>query len=140
MDSEHNDIPRVLVTGSSGLIGGLVVRELGNKYRFSGLNRRPVDGIPSTQADIVDFDAIRPAFDDIDMVVHLSAETKDLTNWDKILSTSVQGTVNVFRAAADAGVRRVGRAARCAVRRPSVRSARGGPIRRGGCPVATAGP
>lgn len=107
MGSEHKDLPRVLVTGASGLIGGLVVRQLGDKYRFSGLNRRSVDGIPTTLADIADLDAIRPAFDDIDMVVHLSAETKDLTNWDKIMSTSVQGTVNVFRAAADAGVKRV---------------------------------
>src|SRR5689334_839168 len=107
MAEQTNNRPKVLVTGASGLIGGMVVRDLGHKYQFSGLNRRPVEGIPSTQADIADLEAIRPAFEGIDMVVHMSAETKDLGNWDKIISNSIVGTVNVFRAAADAGVKRV---------------------------------
>jgi len=107
MAQQGDSRPKVLVTGASGLIGGLVVRNLSDKYIFSGLNRRPVEGIKSTQADIADLDAIRPAFEGIDMVVHMSAETKDLGNWDKILSNSITGTVNVFRAAQEAGVKRV---------------------------------
>jgi nucleoside-diphosphate-sugar epimerase len=107
MDQQEVSRPKVLVTGASGLIGGLVVRNLGHKYEFSGLNRRPVEGIKSTQADIADLDAIRPAFEGVDMVVHMSAETKDLSNWDKIIDNSIVGTVNVFRAAQEAGVKRV---------------------------------
>ena len=107
MDQQADSRPKVLVTGASGLIGGLVIRNLADQYIFSGLNRRPVEGIKSTQADIADLDAIRPAFEGIDMVVHMSAETKDLGNWDKILANSVIGTVNVFRAAQEAGVKRV---------------------------------
>ena len=61
--------PRVLVTGASGLIGGLVLRDLSAKYEFSGLSRRPVDGIPHTTADVTDLDAIRPAFQDTDAVL-----------------------------------------------------------------------
>jgi len=37
--------PKVLVTGASGLIGGLTIRDLSHKYEFSGLSRRPVAGI-----------------------------------------------------------------------------------------------
>jgi nucleoside-diphosphate-sugar epimerase len=107
MEQQLNGKPKVLVTGASGLIGGLVVRNLSDKYTFSGLNRRPVEGIPSTQADIADAEAIKPAFEGIDMVVHMSAETKDLSNWDKIMSNSVAGTLNVFRAAQEAGVKRI---------------------------------
>lgn len=107
MAEQGDSRPKVLVTGASGLIGGLVVRNLSDQYIFSGLNRRPVEGIKSTQADIADLDAIRPAFEGIDMVVHMSAETKDLGNWDKIISNSIVGTVNVFRAAQEAGVKRV---------------------------------
>jgi nucleoside-diphosphate-sugar epimerase len=107
MDSQTDNRPKVLVTGASGLIGGMVIRDLADQYIFSGLNRRPVEGIKSTQADIADLDAIRPAFAGIDMVVHMSAETKDLANWDKIIANSIVGTVNVFRAAQEAGVKRV---------------------------------
>ena len=31
---------KVLITGASGLIGGLTIRDLGHKYAFSGLSRR----------------------------------------------------------------------------------------------------
>ncbi len=99
--------PKVLITGASGLIGGLALRNLGDKYDFSALNRSPVEGIPCTQADINDAEAIKPAFTGMDMVLHLSAETKDLYNWAKILSTTMAGTVNVFEAARLAGVKRI---------------------------------
>lgn len=106
-ENSSKDLPRVLITGASGLIGGLALRGLSDKYAFSALNRSRVDGIPCTQADINDAEAIRPAFQNIDMVLHLSAETKDLSNWDKILTTTIGGTVNVFEAARQAGVKRV---------------------------------
>lgn len=41
------------------------------------------------------------------MVLHLSAETKALSNWSKIYSTTMVGTVNVFEAAQAAGVKRI---------------------------------
>ena len=72
---------KVLVTGASGLIGGLVLKNLGHKYEFSALNRRPVEGVPCVQADITEFDAIKPAFEGVHTVVHLSAATGDPTNW-----------------------------------------------------------
>ena len=31
--------PKVLVTGASGLLGGLAIRNLSDKYEFSGLSR-----------------------------------------------------------------------------------------------------
>ena len=34
----------VQTTGASGLIGGLVLKGPGDKYEFSALNRRPVEG------------------------------------------------------------------------------------------------
>ena len=72
-----DDEPRVLTTGASGLIGGLTWRNLGHKYDLSGLNRRAVPEIPSTQSDISDFDAILAAFKGIDMVIHMANYTSD---------------------------------------------------------------
>lgn len=99
--------PRVLITGASGLIGRLVLRDLSDRYAFSGLSRRPVDGIPHTVADITDLDAVRRAMRGVDMVMHLAAETEDYNDWEKVQRITMGGTLNMFRAAQEAGVRRV---------------------------------
>jgi nucleoside-diphosphate-sugar epimerase len=99
--------PKVLITGVSGLIGGLVLRDLSGKYEFSGLSRRPVPGIAHTQADITDFEKVRAASRGMDMVLHLAAETQDYDDWDKVISNTMGGTLNMYRAAQEAGVKRV---------------------------------
>ena len=55
---------KVLITGMSGLIGGLLRRQLEDVggYELSALNRRRVEGVRSFQADISDLEAIKPAF------------------------------------------------------------------------------
>lgn len=64
--------PKVLITGASGLIAGLALKNLSEKHEFSGLSRRPVSGIPHSQASITDAEAIRPAFTGMDAVLHLA--------------------------------------------------------------------
>jgi nucleoside-diphosphate-sugar epimerase len=103
---------KVLVTGMSGLIGSALKQAIDTKviaadYELSALNRRAVDGVPTTQASLEDFDAIRPAFDNQDLVVHLAAVIHDGVGWDSLLNTNVIGTRNVFEAALQAGVKRV---------------------------------
>lgn len=99
---------RVLVTGASGLIGGLVLANLSDQYTFSGLSRRPVAGIPHLQADMTDLEAIKPAFRGVDAVLHLAAATGAAAaeSWELAMQ-AMEGTLNVFRAAAEAGVGRV---------------------------------
>src|SRR3569833_173236 len=99
--------PKVLVTGASGLIGQLTINGLANEYAFSGLSRRPVAGIPHVAASVTDFDAVRRACEGVDMVLHLAAETEDYNDWDKVMQVTMGGTLNVFRAAQEAGVKRV---------------------------------
>lgn len=99
--------PQVLVTGASGLIGGLVIRDLKDRYAFTGLSRRPVEGIRHIAADITDAAAVREACKGMDMVLHLAAETADFDDWDKVMAVTIGGTLNVFRAAQEAGVGRV---------------------------------
>jgi nucleoside-diphosphate-sugar epimerase len=66
-----------------------------------------VDGIPHTQADIADIEAVRSACRGMDMVLHLAAETEDYDDWDKVMASTIGGALNVFRAAQEAGVWRV---------------------------------
>ena len=65
---------KVLVTGAAGRIGGIVLRTLGSRYELSALDRSEVEGVPSLAADLADLDAISPAFEGQDAVVHLGAE------------------------------------------------------------------
>lgn len=99
--------PKVLITGASGLIGRLTIAGLRDKYEFSGLSRRPVAGIPHLEADITDQAAIAPAFAGMDMVLHLAAYTQNVQDWEGTMATTVIGTLNVLRAAQEAGVQRV---------------------------------
>jgi len=99
---------KILITGMSGLIGGILrshLETLGN-YELSALNRRPVEGIRCLQANIADLNRIRPAFRDIDVVVHLAAHVS-AKPWESMLSTNLIGTRNVYEAARLEGVRRV---------------------------------
>ena len=99
---------KVLITGMSGLIGGLLRRRLeeAGGYELTALNRRPVEGVRCVQADITDLDAIGPAFEGQDVVVHLAAEISD-DDLDAVLGANVIGTYNVFEAARLANAQRV---------------------------------
>ena len=99
--------PKVLITGASGLIAGLSIDAHRDKYEFSGVSRKQVDRIPSRQADVADYDAIRPAFESMDMVLHLAAQNTDSSDWEGTMQGTIRATLNVFRAAQDAGVWRV---------------------------------
>ena len=99
---------KVLITGMSGLIGGILRRRLeeAGGYELTALNRSKVDGVQCFQADIADLEAIKPAFAGQEVVVHLSAHLGD-DSWEGHLATNVIGTYNVYEAARLAGVKRV---------------------------------
>lgn len=99
---------KVLITGMSGLIGGLLRRHLESQggYELSALNRSLVEGVECFQADIADLEAIKPAFAGKDVVVHLAAYLGN-RDWEGQLAGNVIGVYNVYEAARLAGVKRV---------------------------------
>lgn len=97
---------RVLVTGLSGVIGMGIRRYLEGKYDLSALNRRDVPGVPCHRADIADLEAIKPAFEGKDVVVHLAASLGN-ASWEDTLRANLIGCYNVFEASRLAGVKRV---------------------------------
>jgi nucleoside-diphosphate-sugar epimerase len=101
------DKKKVLVTGMGGQVGGIIRRNLGDKYELSGIDRVPVDGIKSLVADIADLNAIQPAFEGIDAVVHLGADPSPRASWESILQNNLVGTRSVYEAARVAGVKRI---------------------------------
>jgi nucleoside-diphosphate-sugar epimerase len=100
-------VKKILITGMSGLIGGVVRRRLQGQYSLTALNRSEVPGVQTHRADIADFDAIRPAFEGQEVVIHLAAIASGTASWEEVLQANVIGTRNVFEAAQQAGVQRV---------------------------------
>ena len=99
---------KILITGMSGLIGGLVkerLEELGN-YELTALNRTDIKGIRTVQADISDLNSIKDAFIGQDIVIHLAAVLVD-ADWEQLMAVNINGTYNVFEASRLAGVKRV---------------------------------
>jgi NAD+ dependent glucose-6-phosphate dehydrogenase len=99
---------RVLVTGSDGLIGSLLIdawQESGS-YEPVGLARKPG---PRTDivADIMNLDAVQSACQGMDAIVHLAATSAVGSSWDAVLNSNLIGTYNVFEAAHRIGVDQV---------------------------------
>lgn len=98
---------KVLVTGMAGTIGTVVHTKLANKYDFTSLDKVAVDRMPSHVANLADFEAIRPAFEGQEFVVHLAAEPSADAAWEVILRNNIIGTYNVMKASRESGVKRV---------------------------------
>lgn len=99
---------KVLITGMSGLIGGVLKERLlkAGDYELTALNRREVEGVRTVRADISDLENISLGFEGQDTVVHLAAYLGS-QDWEGQHASNVLGTYNVFEAARRAGVRRV---------------------------------
>ena len=97
----------LLITGMSGLIGGAARERFEPRSRLTALNRSDVPGVTTVRAELSDLDAIRPAFEGRDTVVHLAAKAGDRHTWEELRDTNVIGTRNVLEAARLAGCRRV---------------------------------
>lgn len=99
----------VLVTGSAGLLGRHVVRELSPHCAVSGFDqKRAPEDVPQAVGDVTDAAAVRAACAGRDAVVHIAAIPNIWSGTgDRIVTVNVTGTWNVLSAAEEAGVRRV---------------------------------
>ena len=101
----------VLVTGAYGQCGTAIIDDLGDgEYSFTYLDKsdEPPESLDDESetvvADVADADAIRPAFDDQDAVVHLAAYPRVESTWADVLEPNVIGTYNVLEGARQAEV------------------------------------
>ena len=101
------DKRKVLITGGAGLIGSLMIDNLGDKFEFSSLDLVENPNVHSTVANIYDFDAIAPAFAGVDTVIHLAANPSPNGSWESNLQNNFIATYNVFELAKQNGVKRV---------------------------------
>jgi nucleoside-diphosphate-sugar epimerase len=105
----------VLLTGAAGRIGSAFRGAHGERYRFrladlniDGLAETPGEGHEIVRLDVADAASCAAACVGIDTVVHLAADPSPEAEWEgSLLANNIQGVVNVFRAAREAGCRRV---------------------------------
>jgi NAD+ dependent glucose-6-phosphate dehydrogenase len=109
MTSEPGKNTSILITGSAGRIGTILREALRDRYDLSGIDRAPVPGFGSTIADLADLDAILPAFQGIDVVIHLAAEPRHTPDigWDLLIPDNIIATANVIEAARRGGASRI---------------------------------
>lgn len=105
-----------LVTGATGHIGNVLVRlllEKGVKIRamvMPGEDPSPLDGldVEVIESDVLDYQSLLKAFDQVDVVYHLAGLISILPGKDHMLqAVNVIGTRNVIQAARSCGVRRL---------------------------------
>lgn len=107
----------VIVTGATGHIGNVLVRELlekGNKVKaiiLPGENTKSIDelvGIEKVDGNILDLEFLRTAFKGEDVVYHL-AGIVDITpdKTDMLYKVNVEGTKNVVQACLDEKIKKL---------------------------------
>ena len=98
---------KILITGMSGLIGGLVGRKLAEDYDVSALGRSKVADFPTTVVDIGNhIEGIIPALEDVEAVVHMAASRGDVPA-ETHIKANITGVYNLFEACRLAGVKRI---------------------------------
>jgi uronate dehydrogenase len=100
--------PNVVITGAAGNLGGKLRRHLEGRYPLRLLDRDPHGDPAVTRADLSTWDEpwLR-AFDGAEVVVHLAADPTAQQTWPNLVAPNLDALVNVFLAAARAGVKRV---------------------------------
>jgi nucleoside-diphosphate-sugar epimerase len=104
---------RCLVTGASGFIGGTLARRLAREGRAvrclvrAGSDRSALTGLELASGELGDPASLAAAVAGCEHVVHCAALVSDWATVEEITRTNVDGTRNLMRACAVAGVRRV---------------------------------
>ncbi len=98
----------ILVTGSSGLIGGIILKH-NSKNNLFGLDIVPCSYPSHEISDISNSKKLENIFleNNIEVVVHLAGKTSVSGTWDNLIGNNFDGTANVFEASKNSGVKKV---------------------------------
>lgn len=95
----------VLITGSAGLVGGVLAERLSDRYAIQGIDKRRGAGL--RRVDMTKARQLRSLFEGMDAVVDLAAVPSVSTPWQEVWTNNIPATINTLEAARDANVPRV---------------------------------
>ncbi len=101
---------RVLVTGSEGEVGSVLLRQLSQGYDAVGFDRVAHEGdLQAVQGDLNNLDEVVEALDGVEAIAHLAAYLPGQGDGDpgKSVDANVRATSTLLEAAVKRGVRRI---------------------------------
>ena len=98
----------VLVTGASGLIGGILNEKL-TEHNLFGVDIKECDYKNFEMSNILDSKKLETIMskNKIDTVVHLAGNASVSANWESLSLNNFTGTENVFNACKETGVKKI---------------------------------
>lgn len=108
----RTELGRILITGAGGRVATAFRQAMSDRYALRGgrdvsLLRDLQPGDEVISFNIADLDACRAACANIDTVLHGGRSLPDADFCGSLMDNNILGTFNIFRAAKDAGCRRV---------------------------------
>jgi nucleoside-diphosphate-sugar epimerase len=103
--------PKVLITGSSGTIGSVLMQHLDKDFELCGVDLCQTEANQNLyQANVANYLQILDVFQNLMpflYLVHLAADPRVQADWQSVLMNNIVGTRNVYEAARVCGVRRI---------------------------------
>ena len=99
----------VLITGSAGTLGRVLIAGLSERHRLRGYDLQPTAGrrrLRGGRPAVTWMGLTRAAAEGVDGIVHLGAVVGGAHRWEDVLSANIIGARNALEAARRAGVRR----------------------------------
>ena len=102
--------PSVLITGSKGIIGKILIGNLSNDFDMYELDIKDGEGHRYFKADVSRYDELDSFFKEagsVDYIVHLAGEPRPDATWESVLKNNIIGTRNIYECAKQHSVKKV---------------------------------
>jgi nucleoside-diphosphate-sugar epimerase len=104
-------LPKLLITGSSGMVGQILWRGLADSFELYGVDiHKDRSAYNLFQADISSFEEMDAVFEQIphlSHVIHLAGDPRVDADWQSVYVNNIGGTRNMYEAAKVHGVKRI---------------------------------
>ncbi len=101
---------KILITGSQGLIGRILIKNLSGHFDIYGLDMKDAEDGKHFKADISNYDELDSVFKElgyVDCIVHLAGDPRVDAEWESVLKNNIIGTRNIYECAKKYDVKKV---------------------------------